>query len=183
MENTKSKFNHSYFNKIAITNLFLILIVFAFIDFSLWADDVIELISIRFYLKLIICLFYFFLSKSQEVSVGEIISRDVSSFDLAAPFHFSVLYISLWLGGVSLYSSELFTSVYIGLFLIVGGGAAFSFIHELIKIITPSNIFMMLLEKILRVLVFSFFIFALYFFINGELVWQILPFYEWSIFR
>lgn len=160
-------------------------LLFLFIDFYSWSKNVIEDLSIAFYFKLLICIFFFFAMKNEKSSVGNLTGAETEHSNLHAPFHFSVMYITLWLGIKSLVSPSITISWYIGVFLIFGGFASFIFLNELIEelkaIPTQNIIFDITLSLSSKIFVFSIFLMAIYFFYEGCDLWIFIPFYEWNL--
>lgn len=179
------KNKNKYFNSIGVLCIFLSGLFFVLIDSFSLSQNINEEISMAFYFKFIICILFFMASKREQNQIDNFMSIESHAANLNAPFHFSVIYITLWLGIKSLVSPSVAISWYVGVFLFFGGLAAFIFVQEFTEELKQKMALNVILYSVLnissRIFVFSIFIMATYFIAQGDSSWILIPFYDWNL--
>ena len=169
--------NEHYFNRTALLHILFLIVLYVIIDgFVINYDYDPNAYSKGFYSKLILSILYLIGSKDNSL-----INQENKPIDAA--FHFSVFFLCLWLGTMSLALIDGTLSRFVGVFLIFGGLSGFNLIDEILKVLRQkmqsSIITLYIIETILKVLLFAIFCLAAYFLVTGEWRWDIKPFYEW----
>lgn len=184
--NIDNKNSSHYFNKASLLGISFTLILFAVVNYTLLINDVSFAISKLFYIKLLTCLIFLLASKNQgdELRSLSTAKRGKPLNRLEAAFHFSSFCFAIWLGIVSYASKDYPVSKFVGVFLFFGFLAAFNLASEVLNVLRvklKGNVFtMILLERTIKISVFSILVFAFYFLFFGDFSWAIKPFYEWQ---
>ena len=185
MGNMYLKNKNKYFNSVGVLCIFLSGLSFILIDSFSLSQNIKEEISMAFYFKFIICILFFMASKREHSQIDNLISIESHDANLNAPFHFSAIYITLWLGIKSLVSPSIEISWYVGVFLFFGGLAAFIFVQEFTEELKQKMTISIFLYSVLnlssKIFVFSIFIMATYFITQGDSSWILIPFYDWNL--
>ncbi|OBT09336.1 hypothetical protein A9267_21105 [Shewanella sp. UCD-FRSSP16_17] len=160
-----------YLNVRSIAIIVVVFSVFLFIDvFLLDFFGNSDSFSKSYYIKFIITMLLLFLSKFEKCENNYI----------TPAFHFSGAYWALWTGIYCLVSNDVELSKYIGILLVFGGFGGFCLIDELIDFLNvkygSESCFRITLTMLLKVLLFSFFILAIIFFVKGNWEWPVNSF-------
>ena len=158
-----------YFNKIAVVNIFLVLLGFLYLDFIYLDLNDTESLSKAYYIKFSVSIFYLCISKLPENT-----KKPIQSV-----FHFSGAYWAIWTAVASISIANVEISKYVGVILIFGGFGAFCVIDELLNVLelneSDMQIGRVLLSFFLRLFLLLIFISSLYFLIQGSWEWPIKP--------
>ena len=167
----------NYFNRTALLHILFLIVLYLFVDVFVidYANDE-NAFAKGFYSKFVLSILYLVGSKEPQVLPQE----DKS---IEAAFHFSALWLCLWMGISSLVLENVDISGFVGVFLIFGGLSAFNLANELLKIIklkiVNNSTAKFLMERTLRIFPLAIFVMAAFFIFIGEWRWDIKPFYQW----
>ena len=159
-----------YFNNVSIFNVCVVSLGFLCLDFIYldFGNDT-GAFSKGYYIKFAVSIFYLCISK-----LPLNIEKPVQSV-----FHFSGAYWAIWTAVVSLLTSNIEISKYVGLILIFGGFGAFCLIDELLDVLelneNKKRPVRVILSLTLRLFLLLIFITSIYFFIQGSWEWPIKP--------
>ena len=172
-----TKNEQNYINRTVLLHIVFLVVFYAVVDVFIidYGNDE-NAFSKGFYSKFVLSIFYLIGSKERSKTLE-------NDKPLEAAFHFSALYLCLWMGISSLVMENVVISGFVGVFLIFGGLGGFNLVDELLKIVkfktSENSITRLLIESLLKIFLFSIFVMALFFIFTGEWQWDIKPFYEW----